>query len=42
VWRATTYFPPIVLGIVTYLLWRRGLDKGTYQEVPIAHHGPVR
>ena len=33
VWQATTYFPPIVLGIVTYVLWRRGLDKGTYQEV---------
>jgi len=33
VWRATTYFPPIVAGIVTYVLWRRGLEKGTYQEV---------
>ena len=33
VWRATTYFAPIFLGIVTYVLWRRGLDKGTYQEV---------
>jgi putative heme transporter len=42
VWRATTYFPPIILGIVTYLLWRRGLDKGTYQEVLLSHHGPVR
>jgi putative heme transporter len=33
VWRATSYFPPIFLGIMTYVLWRRGLDKGTYQEV---------
>jgi uncharacterized protein (TIRG00374 family) len=32
VWRATTYFPPIVIGIVTYLLWKRGLAKGTYQN----------
>jgi uncharacterized protein (TIRG00374 family) len=42
VWRATTYFPPIFLGIVTYLLWRRGLDKGIYQDVLISHYGPVR
>jgi putative heme transporter len=42
VWRATTYFPPIFLGIVTYVLWRRGLDKGTYQDVFLPHHGPVR
>jgi putative heme transporter len=42
VWRATTYFPPIILGIVTYVLWRRGLDKGTYQDVLLSHHGPVR
>jgi len=33
VWRATTYFPPIFLGLVTYVFWRRGLDKGTYQDV---------
>ena len=42
VWRATTYFPPIFLGIGTYVLWRRGLDKGTYQDVLLSHHGPVR
>jgi putative heme transporter len=42
VWRATTYFPPIFLGIVIYVLWRRGLDKGTYQDVLLSHHGPVR
>ena len=39
--RATTYFAPIFLGIVTYVLWRRGLDKGTYQEVPTSGR-PVR
>jgi putative heme transporter len=33
VWRAATYFPPIFIGIVTYLVWRRGLAKGTYQDV---------
>jgi len=32
-WRATTYFPPIFIGIVTYLIWRHGLAKGTYQDV---------
>jgi putative heme transporter len=42
IWRATTYLPPIFLGIVTYVLWRRGLDKGTYQDVLLSHHGPVR
>jgi putative heme transporter len=42
VWRATTYLPPIFLGIVTYVLWRRGLDKGTYQDVLLSHHGPGR
>jgi uncharacterized protein (TIRG00374 family) len=30
VWRATTYFPPIFIGLVTYLLWKRGVAKGTY------------
>ncbi|HUK67176.1 MAG TPA: lysylphosphatidylglycerol synthase transmembrane domain-containing protein [Streptosporangiaceae bacterium] len=34
VWRATTYFPPIVIGIVTYLLWKRRLVKGTYEKDP--------
>ena len=28
VWRATTYFPPIFIGIVTYLIWKRGLAQG--------------
>ena len=32
VWRAATYFPPIFIGIVTYVLWKRGLAKGSYKE----------
>jgi putative heme transporter len=36
VWRATTYLPPVLLGIVTYVLWRRGLDKGIYGDRPAA------
>ncbi len=27
VWRAATYFPPIIIGTVTYLLWKRGRAK---------------
>jgi uncharacterized protein (TIRG00374 family) len=34
VWRATTYFPPIFIGIVTYLLWKRGVAKGRYAKDP--------
>jgi len=30
VWRATTYFPPIFVGLATYLFWKRGLARGTY------------
>ena len=33
-WRATTYFPPIFIGLVTYLVWKRGLAKGTYAKDP--------
>jgi putative heme transporter len=39
VWRATTYFPPIVLGIVSYVLWRHGVDKGIYRDRPAADGG---
>jgi uncharacterized membrane protein YbhN (UPF0104 family) len=42
VWRAMTYFPPIILGTVSYLLWRHGLDEGTYQDVLLSHDSPVR
>jgi len=34
VWRATTYFPPIFIGIVTYVAWKRGLAQGTYTKDP--------
>lgn len=34
VWRATTYFPPIFIGIGTYLIWKRGLAKGRYAKDP--------
>jgi len=40
VWRATTTFPPILIGIVTYLLWKRGLAKGTYKD-PGVRPSPV-
>ncbi len=33
-WRAATYFPPIFIGVVTYVLWKRGLDKGAYARAP--------
>ena len=33
-WRATTYFPPIFIGIVTYLIWKRGVARGTYAKDP--------
>jgi uncharacterized protein (TIRG00374 family) len=39
VWRATTYFPPIFIGIGTYLVWKRGLARGRYAETPDA--GPA-
>jgi uncharacterized protein (TIRG00374 family) len=32
VWRATTYFPPIFLGLATYLLWKRAMAKGGYTK----------
>jgi uncharacterized protein (TIRG00374 family) len=34
VWRATTYFPPIFIGIVTYLIWARGIAQGRYERAP--------
>jgi len=41
VWRATTYFPPIFIGIVTYLLWKRGLARGTYAKDPDVRPTPA-
>jgi uncharacterized protein (TIRG00374 family) len=35
VWRATTYFPPIFLGVGTYAVWRRGMTRGRYQAGPV-------
>jgi uncharacterized protein (TIRG00374 family) len=34
VWRATTYFPPIFIGMATYVVWRRGMAKGRYSQQP--------
>ena len=36
VWRATTYFPPIFIGIGTYLFWKRNEAKGAYGANPDA------
>ena len=41
VWRATTYFPPIFIGIVTYLIWKRGLARGTYAKDPDVRPSPA-
>ncbi len=40
-WRATTYFPPIFIGIVTYLWWKRGLARGTYAKNPDVRPSPA-
>jgi uncharacterized membrane protein YbhN (UPF0104 family) len=42
VWRATTYFPPIFIGLVTYGLWRRGMAKGSYAPPPDSGSSPAR
>jgi uncharacterized protein (TIRG00374 family) len=34
VWRAITYFPPIFIGIVTYLWWKRGLARAPTRRIP--------
>jgi uncharacterized protein (TIRG00374 family) len=34
VWRATTYFPPILIGLATYAFWRRNEAKGIYSASP--------
>ena len=36
VWRVTTYFPPIFVGIITYFIWKRGMAKGVYAKHPDA------
>jgi len=40
VWRATTYFPPVFLGIVTYVLWRRGPVSAVVMGL-VPHHALV-
>jgi putative heme transporter len=34
IWRLTTYFPPIFIGIITYFIWKRGMSKGVYASHP--------
>jgi putative heme transporter len=34
IWRVTTYFPPIFVGAITYLVWKRGMSKGLYAGHP--------
>lgn len=41
VWRATTYFPPIFIGIVTYLIWKRGVAGGRYAKGPDVTPSPA-
>jgi uncharacterized protein (TIRG00374 family) len=41
VWRATTYFPPIFIGVVTYVVWRRGMAKGRYGCQPGVGSSPA-
>jgi len=41
VWRATTYFPPIFIGLVTYMIWRRGMAKGGYTQPPGVSSSPA-
>ena len=40
-WRLTTYFPPIFIGIVTYVIWKRGVAKGRYAKNPDVTPQPV-
>ncbi len=40
-WRATTYFPPIFIGLATYAIWKRGIGKGTYETSPDVRPPPV-
>jgi uncharacterized protein (TIRG00374 family) len=41
VWRATTFFPPIFIGLATYLLWKRGVAKGSYASPPNVSSSPA-
>jgi hypothetical protein len=35
------YFPPIFIGIVTYLWWKRGLARGTHAKDPDVRPSPA-
>jgi putative heme transporter len=41
IWRLTTYFPPIFIGMVTYFIWKRGMSKGIYTGHPDAREPAV-
>ena len=40
-WRVTTYFPPIFIGILTYFIWKRGMTKGIYAKDPDVKPAPA-
>ncbi len=40
-WRVTTYFPPIFIGILTYFIWKRGMAKGIYAKDPDVKPAPA-
>ncbi len=37
IWRVTTYFPPIFVGLLTYLIWKRGMAKGITSTTPTSN-----
>ena len=41
IWRVTTYFPPIFVGLLTYVIWKRGMAKGTYTKDPDVKPAPA-
>jgi len=41
IWRVTTYFPPIFIGILTYFIWKRGMTKGIYAKDPDVKPAPA-
>ncbi len=41
IWRVTTYFPPIFVGLLTYVIWKRGMAKGTYAKDPDVKPAPA-
>jgi uncharacterized protein (TIRG00374 family) len=42
VWRAATYFPPVFIGVITYVVWKRGVATGKYPPPPDVSSAPVR